>query len=80
MSSNYGNSERVIAKYLHAFPGIKIRIEKHYQSLDAVRYRKQYDFISDSAVKDLPIQGETFFGYYDHSPESEDILLILFHL
>ena len=80
MSSNYGKSERVIAKVLNAFPGIKIRVKKQYQRLNAVLYRKKYDFKSDSAVKELPIQGETFYGYYDHSPESEDRRLILFHL
>ena len=79
MSSNYSRSERVIAKVLSAFPGIKGRVKKQYQRINAFLYRKNYAFNSNSAVNELPVNGETFYGYYDHSPESIDGRLILFH-
>ena len=80
MSSNYGKSERVIARALGAFPGVKAFVKRQYQRVNAVIYRKKYKLKTNLNINILPVQGETFYGYYDHSPESEDRRFILFHL
>lgn len=80
MGAHYGKGERLIARVLSAFPGIKAIAKRNYQHLNAMLYRKSYNFKSDLDVHVLPVEGETFYGYYDHSPESEDKRLILFHV
>ncbi|WP_339656138.1 hypothetical protein [uncultured Salegentibacter sp.] len=80
MASNYSKTERLVAEFLSIFPGLKIFVKRRYQSLNAILYRKSYRFQCNFELHTIPVEGETFYGYYDHSPESEDGRYILFHL
>lgn len=81
--ANFSTKERLIASMLSSSPKLKSFIKKVYISLNAVIYRKNYNIkISDSRVtgiERLPRDNdmESFFGYYDKSPENTkgDILV-----
>lgn len=79
MSARYNTIERTIAKALGVFPSFKPFVKKTYQGVNAMIYKKSYCFQSDYVLHTLPLDSETFFGYYDKSPESQDQKFILFH-
>ncbi|MBW3466356.1 hypothetical protein [Arthrospiribacter ruber] len=81
MATRYSQKERIIAKYLSAFPGAKQALKKAYQWANYLVYKPKFDFLSDFEVKALEsLSGETFFGYYDKSPESPCGNYLLYHL
>lgn len=65
-----------MARLLSATPGLKRLVKRAYVALNAAIYRKPYKYKILSPDVDgisLPggnIEGETFFGYYDKSPEN----------
>lgn len=72
--AGFGAKERFVAKLLSAFPGVKQVIKKVYIRANAFVYKKNYTekVLWGSGVIEKPWKGdeETFFGYYDKSPEN----------
>lgn len=76
--ANYSSKERLIASILSSTPRVKGWIKRAYVTLNYCIYRKNYSYkIHDSVnegelnlVKPLNNRDETFFGYYDKSPEN----------
>jgi hypothetical protein len=80
MSSNFSGKERRIANFLNRFPIIKIFAKKTYQYFNHFVCKKNYSIKSDYKIEKLPFQKEeSFFGYYDKSPISENNKYILVH-
>ncbi|WP_057935984.1 TolB-like translocation protein [Algoriphagus resistens] len=80
MSTQFSAWERLLARSLSAFPQAKNKIKKVYQRINYTIHKKGYRYRSDYQVNELAEnQGETFFGYYDKSPESKDGNFILYH-
>lgn len=77
MDSQYGSTERKIAKVLSRFPVLKTGVKSAYARAVFLRNRKASRMISPHVVQ--PVGGEklnTFFGYYDKSPISDDNFLL----
>ena len=78
--SSYSKTERAIASLLSAFPGIKPALKWGYQWLNYLFFRKKYNFRTSFSLSEYNyIQLETFFGYYDHSPENKTGEYLLYH-
>ncbi|PRY88409.1 hypothetical protein [Mongoliibacter ruber] len=76
----YSRKERIIAKYLSAFPGAKQFLKKTYQKLNFILYRPSHTHKSSCAIGAAEDgEKETFFGYYDKSPESQCGTYLLYH-
>jgi hypothetical protein len=77
----YSASERFIAKLLSSFPQFKLFIKYVYQRFNFLRYKKSYQFKSSNKI--IKISNDksdnSFFGYYDRSPMSNDGRKVLFH-
>lgn len=81
--AGFGAKERFIAKMLSAFPGVKQTVKKIYIQANALVYKKGYIekvYWGNGSIEQ-PWKGceETFFGYYDKSPENSrgDVLIHL---
>lgn len=81
--AGFGAKERFVAKMLSAFPGVKQTVKKIYIQANALVYKKGYIekvYWGESSI-DQPWKGseESFFGYYDKSPENSrgDVLVHL---
>ena len=71
MSKSYSAKEKRIAKFLSYLPGLKYWIKWLYQMLNYLRYKKDYAFNSKLELMNIcRFSGESFFGYYDKSPEN----------
>lgn len=72
--AQFSQRERLIASLLSATPGLKKFVKHLYILINALIYRKNYRFqILDERCGEIERterDGETFFGYYDKSPES----------
>lgn len=68
--SKYGRSERYFAQILSYLPGIKSIVKRIYQYLNFLLNKKKYTFRSTYSIHEISSRGETFFGYYDKSPEN----------
>ena len=80
MSTQFSPWERLLARSLNTFPQAKKKIKKVYQRINYAFHKKGYRYRSDYQLNELSDnQGETFFGYYDKSPESGDGKYILYH-
>jgi len=78
--SEFNAQERRLAAFFSKFPFIKRVIKKSYQYFNYLLYRKKYSYKSSFKLNSLPVSaGETFFGYYDNSPLSENRRYILYH-
>ncbi|MGF1793909.1 glycosyl transferase [Photobacterium profundum] len=79
MSNSYGSMERTIAKMLARAPFLKSLAKSFYSRLVYLKARKSYRFKSDLPLEAVSsLDGlESFFGYYDKSPVSEDGLVIV---
>ena len=77
----YSASERLIAKLLTTFPKLKLFIKYVYQRVNYLRYKKPYQFKSSNKVVKISNDksDNSFFGYYDRSPMSNDGRKVLFH-
>jgi len=84
LMSQFSSFERRIAAALSYVPGVKRFIKRGYQMVNDVFYRPSYlkkaasDVQAVSSSADDPSR-QTFYGYYDHRPESADGRLILQH-
>ena len=74
--AQFSAKERFIAGMLSAFPGVKQFIKKTYINLNALVYRKDYIkniFYGNGKITTLwNGSEESFFGYYDKSPENSN--------
>ena len=75
--AQFSRKERLIASILSSTPKIKGVIKKLYIRVNSIIYRKNYKYkINHNQIKEIHIidplapQNETFFGYYDKSPEN----------
>lgn len=70
--SKYNFLEKKIAKFLNSFPKIKEKIKRAYQIVSFYLNRKEYTFQIHEAVsieKKSNTNFDSFWGYYDKSPE-----------
>ncbi|NGM87291.1 glycosyl transferase [Parapusillimonas sp. SGNA-6] len=77
MDSQYSATERKIAKVLSRFPIVKTGVKSAYARAVFLRNRKASRKISPHVVR--PVGEErlnTFFGYYDKAPVSDDNFLL----
>ncbi len=77
MANEYGSVERKIAKLLARFPVLKAGIKKAYARLVFILNKKNFKYTSIHKI--APVGDETlntFFGYYDKTPVSQDGFLL----
>lgn len=68
--SEFSSFERYLARVLSRFPYLK-KISKYlYTRVSFVRYRKKRNVYLNMPVEAILEDGQSFFGYYDKSPES----------
>jgi hypothetical protein len=81
MSRQFSQWERKLARSLNQVPGLKRFLKRNYQQVIALFFRPPYDVSTSVPISDVAPQetGETFFGYYDKSPESPTSEFLLFH-
>ena len=78
--SDFSVFEKSVAKLLGNVPSMKIKIKRIYQFCAYILTRKSYTFVSDYKVDAVDkTRNESFFGYYDKSPENMDGSYVLFH-
>jgi hypothetical protein len=71
--NNFGTKEKVIASILSNNPVLKDFIKKFYQRVNYFFNKKGYVLKSDFKVYEVDYSdSESFFGYYDKSPENQD--------
>ncbi|HRY99625.1 MAG TPA: hypothetical protein P5550_11275, partial [Bacteroidales bacterium] len=80
MSTSYNRSERLAAGLMARMPWAKKVAKKAYQRLNFAFYRREHHWDSPYVLRRFDHEGlETFYGYYDRSPESPDGRHLLFH-
>ena len=80
MSNNFNPTERAVAQLLSRFPRAKAWMKKAYQWLNFRFGAKRPKWESPYILRSFEFeQKETFFGYYDKSPESPDGRYVLYH-
>lgn len=70
--SRYGQWERQLARAMRRMPHLKRQVKYFYQCINYLMYRKPYAsdaLTSFRAINNSP--AESFFGYYDRSPENQ---------
>lgn len=78
--SNFGAREKAIASILSNNPGLKNFIKKSYQWVNFLLNKKDYVLKSNYKVSEVDhSESESFFGYYDKSPENQDGSKIIFY-
>lgn len=80
MTKSYTRFERLIAAALSRFPGIKKVLKRQYQRLNFALSKQGLAWESPYRLRKFEYEDkETFFGYYDRSPESPDGRYVLYH-
>ena len=79
--SGFSTAEKKIADFLSKHPGMKRRIKKMYSAVNYMLNKKKYSFHSRFPIEKIvsDLTNESFFGYYDKSPLSQDGKYIIFH-
>ena len=78
--SNYTLLEKIIAIGLTRSPRLKYRLKYIYQKLNYFIFKKKYSYKLNYDLKELDKSAyETFFGYYDKSPENKSGTFIVYH-
>ncbi len=73
MPSKFGPIEKNLARALSKTPLVKSVIKQVYSRIIYLTEKKGYSYKTNHHLTWVgPEQGETFFGYYDKVPESED--------
>lgn len=71
--SEFNRLERILARTLARFPVVKRMTKSAYGRIAYLIYAKKYDFKCSGKLRFYGREnGESFFGYYDKSPESLD--------
>lgn len=80
--TQYSNGERMLARVLSAFPGLKKFLKWVYQYLNYALHNKRDSFSSDFDLMATAHRQdrETFFGYYDTSPLNTDGDKVIYHI
>jgi hypothetical protein len=69
---SYSKSERFISRLLSFLPFIKQPVKKFYQFLNYNINKKSYSYECNYQIQKVnDTKNESFFGYYDKSPENE---------
>lgn len=69
---SYSGLEKLFASVLSAMPGVKWHVKKAYRAVNYYAYRNNQQYQSVYAVKKaVNNEHETFFGYYDKTPENK---------
>lgn len=77
---NYNFIEIKLSRFLNHFPFFKKVTKRIYQYLTFYFFKKKYNYYSDYELHALSYNGcESFFGYYDKSPESPNGVYLAFH-
>lgn len=72
--------ERSLAYMLSKNPRFKKRVKKVYQLLNYKLHKKEYSFRTNRKIRVVGgLNHETFFGYYDKSPENDAGTHIIYH-
>lgn len=80
--AQFSRKERLIASILSATPRLKGFIKKVYVTVNYVIHKKGYKNLvliqnkTINLIEPLTLGDETFFGYYDKSPENKDGIVI----
>ena len=80
--AQFSKRERLAASVLSKFPRLKSFIKKSYVTLNYIIHRKSYRSLLLHIKKEINLiepfeeNNETFFGYYDKSPENNNGLII----
>ena len=74
----YNVFERQLARWLNRFPALKSFIKRLYQAFNFIIYRKKYEVYTHFQLFPL-LDRESFFGYYDKSPENRTGEYVIFH-
>ena len=75
--AQFSKKERLIASALSATPGLKTFLKKVYVSMNYIIHKKHYKSLVLNLKKEITLieplnpNNETFFGYYDKSPEND---------
>lgn len=78
--SNFGPKEKAIATLLSKNPAIKNFVKQIYQRCNYFLNKKEYQFKSDYQINVVDNSSmESFFGYYDKSPENEDGSKVIYY-
>jgi len=78
--SNFGATEKAIASILSKNPRLKNFIKKSYQRVNFLLNKKDYVLKSDFKVLEVDnSDSESFFGYYDKSPENQDGTKVIYY-
>ncbi|WP_216638557.1 hypothetical protein [Endozoicomonas arenosclerae] len=72
MSSSFSPLERSFSVFLSKFPFLKKFVKLFYTRLVYIRNRKNYKVKTISPVQAVSDSRESFFGYYDVTPENND--------
>lgn len=79
--SSYSKFERIIASFLSRFPYVKSISKRIYTRAFYQIYKSDFDYQLDGKHEIISIDSsekESFFGYYDKSPESNDGKFIIY--
>jgi len=77
---SYNPIERKLAQLLSSFPGIKSKLKYAYQWTNRFFNQPKEKFNSSYTIHEVkPNTGESFWGYYDHSPLNITNQFLLFH-
>ena len=72
MSKEFSPLERAIAHQLESHPRLKLKIKLMYQKISYFLNKKDYQYKSQYSISRIGDKNkETFFGYYDKSPENK---------
>lgn len=78
--SEFNKIERKLASFLSKFPIVKNKIKYIYSYVSYLLNKSEVELVSDfDSVAIKYNDDETFFGYYDHSPLSENGKNIIFN-
>lgn len=82
--AQFSSKERLIARALSATPRLKAAVKRAYVTLNYILHRKTYKIKLINVnieggieyIGPLHAGDETFYGYYDHSPENVEGLVV----
>ena len=76
---SYSKSERRIAVVLNYVPFLRPLLKKSYQGLNYLFYGKGIAFNCEYPLKEIGSEtSESFFGYYDKSPENKTAQYLIY--
>ena len=78
--SEFNKAEKIISNILSNNPKIKILVKKFYQRINYIFYKKKYKYFVSTKIEPVDTSTcESFFGYYDKSPENNNGDKVIFY-